>query len=181
MNNSTLKYIPIGILIGLIIVYVSRSMSNSIIFFPFWLNLLLYLIGLPIAWYYVNKWKIFSSDKEENKKMIFGINIVMTLIITFVILSFLRLPINFIIKQQSKNNPIITQTCPITYYSFKLNNNDKRNITYTFEGKNVRMKVRPTIMAKIKTLPESQRNITLNVRKSILGTYIIEDYTVKSE
>jgi hypothetical protein len=178
MNNKPLKYVPFAIIISLVIIYVSRSMSNHILLFPFWLNAVLFFIGFPIAWYYVSKWKIFSNDKVENKKIILAVNTLLAVIVTFVILCFLRLPLNMLIKQQSKKNERITQTCPITFYSLGLKNQNKKHITFTFNEKNIRMKVPRTMMAKIKALQTPQKNIQLQVRKSILGTYVVEDYDV---
>lgn len=179
MNNKSLKYIPFGIIIALIIIYVSRSMSNHILLFPFWLNALLFLLGLAISWYYVRKWKIFSSDKEEDKKIVLGVNALLAVLIAFVIVCFLRLPINMLIKQQSKKNEVITQTCPITFYSVRIKKQQKKHITFTFNDKSIRMKVNPSVLAKIKSLSSPQKNIQLQVRKSILGTYVVETYDVK--
>lgn len=179
MNNKSLKYLPFAIIIALVIIYVSRSMSNQILLFPFWLNTLLFLIGLAIAWYYVSKWKIFSSDKEENKKLVLGVNALLAVLVAFVILCFIRLPLNIFIKQQSKKNQIITQTCPITFYSVRIKKQQRRHITFTFNDKSIRMKVKPSTMAKIKSLSSPQKNIQLQLRKSILGTYVVDEYEVK--
>lgn len=178
MNPSNLKRIPIYILIGLIAVYISRSSSNQILLFPFWVNAILYVIGLAIAYGLVQKWQLFSSDKPENKNTVRIVNGILALIVAFVFLCFFRLPINWTIKQQSQKNERTTQSCPITFYSIGLKNQQKKHISFTFQNKNIRMKVRPTVMAKIKALSSSQKNIQLQVRKSILGTYVVEDYDV---
>ena len=178
MSNKSLKYVPIVIIISLVIIYVSRCMSNHILLFPFWLNALLFFIGLPVAWYYVSKWKIFSSENEANKKMIVAVNALLAVLIAFVILCFLRLPLNMYIKQQSKKNEVVTQNCPITFYSTGIKNQQKKHITFTFNNKKVRMKVRPSILQKMKSSAAPQKNIQLQVRKSILGTYVVEDYDV---
>lgn len=178
MNPSNLKRVPFYILIGLIVVYLSRSSSNQILLFPFWFNAILYFIGLAIAFVLVQKWQLFTSDKPENKNIVRIVNGIFALIVAFVFLCFFRLPINWTIKQQSKKNERTAQTCPITFYSIGLKNQQKKHVTFTFQNKNIRMKVRPTVMAKIKTLSSSQKNIQLQIRKSILGTYVVEDYDV---
>ena len=179
MNNKPLIYVPLVVIISLVIIYVSHNTGNHILLFPFWLNTILYLIALVIAWYYVRKWKIFSSDKEEDKKIVLGVNALLAVLVAFVIVCFIRLPLNIFIKQQSKKNHIITQTCPITFYSVRIKKQQRKHITFTFNDKSIRMKVKPNVMAKIKSLSSSQKNIQLRVRKSILGTYVVEDYEIK--
>jgi len=178
MNNNGLKYVSFAIIVSIAIVYLSRNISNTILLFPSWLNVLLYLIALPIAWYCVSRWQIFSSDKEENKNAETSFNGILAILIAFVLLSAFRLPINMFIKQQSKKNEISTQICPITFYSLSLKNQRSKRITFTLNNKSIKMKVRPSVMAKIKALQTPQKKIQLQLRKSILGTYVVEDYDV---
>jgi hypothetical protein len=179
MNHKSLKFVPVFILVAVIIIYASKSVSNHVIFFPIWLNVILFLIGIPIAWYYVGKWKIFSSDKAEDKKVILGVNILQTILIAFVIFSFLRLPICLLIQQQSKKNELQTQDCPVTFYSLSIKNKSKRHITFTFQQKDVRLKVKPTIYSQLKASTSPQKIIEIQVRESILGTYVLENYRIK--
>lgn len=179
MNNKPLKYVPLVVIVSLIIIYVSRSMSNTILLFPFWLNAVLFLITFPISYYFANKWAIFLSAKEEDKRMMSGLNALIAILLAFVMICLVRLPLNVFIKQQSKKNELITQTCPITYYSLGLKGQQKNHITFTFQDKSIRMKVTPTMLAKIKALSSPDKNIQLRLRKSILGTYVVEDYDVK--
>ncbi len=178
MNKIPLKRVLITVIVSLIIVLISRSMSNKIILFPFWLNTILYVVSLAITGFYCFQWKIFSSEKKEDKKVSSIFNGVLAIVLAFVLLSAFRLPINFVIQQQAKKNEIITAVCPITFYSIGLKNQTKKHISFSFQNKSIRMKVRPSTMAKIKSLPTPNKHITLQLRKSILGTYVVENYDV---
>lgn len=178
MNTKNVKYIPFIIIVSLIIIFVSRNMSNHILLFPFWLNAILYFTAMPISYFYIKKGHVFSSDKEENKKTASFFNGVLAVLVAFVLLCAFRLPINVYIKHKSKNNEVLTQTCPITYYSLSLKNQQKKHITFTFHDKPIRMKVKHAVMNKIKLQHASQKSIQLNFRKSILGTYVVEDFDV---
>ncbi len=179
MSDKKLKYIPFFIILSLILIFVSHNMSNHILLFPFWLNALLYFFSLVIAFYYTKRWNIFTNNTEENKKSVTFFNGILAVLLAFVLLCAFRLPINIFIKQQSTKNERITQTCPITFYSLGFKNRRQKHITFTFQHKSIRMKVKPTVMAKIKILQAPQKFIQLQVRKSILGTYVVEDYEVK--
>ena len=179
MSDKKLKYISSFIILSLILIFVSRNMSNHILLFPYWLNTLLYLFSFVIAFYYTKRWNVFTSDKEENKKPAAFFNGILAVLLAFVLLCAFRLPINILIKQQSAKNERIKQICPITFYSLGLKNRRKKHITFTFQHKSIRMKVKPSAMAKIKMLQTSQKFIQRQVRKSILGTYVVEDYEVK--
>ena len=178
MSNKNLKYIPFIIIASLILIYVSRSMSNTILLFPFWLNALLFLIALPIAWFFCNKWNIFSSENEAHRKSGIFFNGIVAVLLAFVLLCAIRLPINIFIKQQAKKNELVTQTCPITFYSIGLKKQQKKHITFTFNNKSIRMKIKSSEMQQLKNSTNSEKNIQLQLRKSILGTYVVEDYKI---
>ena len=179
MNNKPLKYAFWFFLAALIIIIVARKMDNQILLFPFWLKSVLYLIALPIAYYLIKKWAIFGVQDESNKNMHVAVNGLCTILLAFVFFLLMKMPINIAIIQQSKQHEIFTETCPITFYSVGFKNKQRKHITFTFQNKDIRMKVKPSTLDKIKSLSTSQKNIQLQLRKSIFGTYCVEDYSIQ--
>ncbi|MFN8282752.1 MAG: hypothetical protein U0U67_06025 [Chitinophagales bacterium] len=179
MNNKPVKYAAGFFLACFVVIVIARKIDNRILLFPLWLKTILYVVALPIAYSFIKKWAIFAAQKESDNNMVKAVNVLCTVLLAFIISLLIKLPLNAFIIQQSRKNESITQMCPITYYSTSLKNQEKKHITFMFQNKNIRMKVKPTTMQKIKSLPSVRKNIQLQLRKSILGMYVVEDYDIE--
>lgn len=165
-------FIAVGFVI---LLFLYRKSSQSIINFPFWINLILFLIAFcPVV-----IWGIKYVQKQEEKlndnmtKFIYGIyGIVLSSLLFFLI----KIPVNYYIIYTSGNNKAETIKCPVTYYSKTIKESSKY-IVYRWNDKKYRLNIDQETRKQVRNLqgnPEVE--ITLTVQNGALNTKVIQNY-----
>lgn len=171
MKENLKRYFFIVVLGFVILLFLYRKTTQSIINFPFWITLSLFLVVFCV----VAVWGIKYLQKQDDKiqdnttRFIYGIcGIILASVLVFLI----KIPVNYYIIQTSRNNPVEVIKCPLTYYSKSITKQSKY-VMYQYDGKKYRLDIDADTRMRLRNNPTA---IILSVRKGALDTKVIEKY-----
>ncbi|MBK9330734.1 MAG: hypothetical protein IPM95_15865 [Sphingobacteriales bacterium] len=171
MKENLKRYFFPAVLGFVILLYLYRKSTQSIINFPCWINLTLFLAAFCVvaAWGIGYVQKKQENIKENATKFMYAVyGIILASLLFFLI----KIPVNYYIIQSSRNSSPEVIKCPLTYYSKSLKKQSKY-ITYQWNGKKYRLNIDADTRKKLRDNPTA---IILYVRKGALNTRVIDKY-----
>jgi hypothetical protein len=168
---------------GAILIFYSSRLADKIIHEPWWLILAVLLFSSGVG--FILTGQFFNKDSDGNDsaqhrsyKIIFWIFwLTVSAALTIIVLT----PFRFAIVQASNKQPSEAVACEIKSY-YKKRNRQKIFVRYEFEGQPKKKKITYKEYQRLVQAPKGTTyQLVLNVRKSLLDTYVIRDYVISEK